>query len=140
MSITAIMKRDPLSIESETSLLDVQTLMQERGVHHLLVVDGEELRGVISDRDVLRAVSPFLNTYTEQSRDVATLACPARDFMTAEPVTVHRDVALEDAADLMLEHDISSLPVLDDDGHICGILTTHDILRHTRRKKREAAA
>lgn len=140
MSITSVMKADPVTVEPQTSLLDVQTLMQDRGIHHLLVVEGDDLQGVISDRDILRALSPFLNTYTEQSRDVATLACPARDFMTTDPVTVHRDVALEDAADLMLKHDISSLPVLDDDGHLCGILTSHDILRHTRRQRQQAPA
>src|SRR5215831_14923753 len=53
------------------------------------------------------------------------------DFMSTRVVTVHSDSPIMDAAQLMLKHHFSGLPVVDDNGRVVGIVTQHDLLRRT---------
>jgi acetoin utilization protein AcuB len=130
MTVDAIMSRDVVTVTPDTALMEIRSLLHERGFRHLLVVEPDEtLCGVISDRDVLRALSPFLDTYSEEHRDVKTLGQPASEIMRAEPLTVGPDTAIEDAARLLLDNNISALPVVEG-AALVGIVTTKDLLQH----------
>ncbi len=129
MTVDGIMSRDLVTVDPGTALMDIRKRLQEGGFHHLLVVENDELLGVISDRDVLRALSPFLDTYTEEHRDVQTLAQPASEVMRSEPITVAPSTEIKDASRLLLDHDISSLPVVEQN-ELAGIVTTKDFLNH----------
>lgn len=131
MTIADIMSRDPECVAPGTSLMEIRQLLHQRGFHHLLVVDKGSLVGVISDRDVLRTVSPFLDTRSETPRDVRTLAKQASDLMRADPITIAPDATARDAASLLLDNSISSLPVVDN-GQLVGIITTKDLLSYYR--------
>jgi acetoin utilization protein AcuB len=137
MTIQDIMSRDVVTVSPGTALMEIRKLLHERGFHHLLVVEGDELRGVISDRDVLRALSPFLDTRSETARDVRTLTKNARDMMRDDPITVAPDTSIEDAAQVLLDRSISSLPVVDG-GKLLGIVTTKDLLEHYAAKEHRA--
>ena len=102
-----------------------------RGIHHLLVVDKGRLVGIISDRDMLQAVSPFLDTHTEDYRDVGTLTREAHEIMSRDPVTIRPEGTVEEAATLLLEYEISCLPVVSESGEVEGILTSKDILKYS---------
>jgi acetoin utilization protein AcuB len=129
MTVEGIMSREVVTVSLDTSLMDIRKRLQEGGFHHMLVVEGDEPCGVISDRDVLRAISLFLDTYTEEHRDVQTLAQPASEVMRTELITVTPDTDIGDAANKLLDHDISSLPVVDEE-ELVGIVTTKDLLHH----------
>ena len=130
MTVDAIMSRDLVTVTPDTALMEIRSLLHERGFRHLLVVEADEtLCGVISDRDVLRALSPFLDTYSEEHRDVKTLGQPASEIMRSEPITAGPDTAIEEAARLLLDHNISALPVVED-AALVGIVTTKDLLQH----------
>jgi len=131
MTIADIMSRDPECVSPDTSLMEIRQLLHQRGFHHLLVVDDGTLVGVISDRDVLRTVSPFLDTRSETPRDVRTLAKRADDLMRGDPITIAPDDSVQEAADLLLDNLISSLPVVDH-GELVGIITTKDLLSYYR--------
>lgn len=131
MTIADIMSRDPECVALDTSLMEIRQLLHQRGFHHLLVLDGDSLVGVISDRDVLSTVSPFLDTRSETPRDVRTLAKQAGDLMRSDPITIAPDAAIRDAAKLLLDNSISCLPVVDD-GDLVGIVTTRDLLSYYR--------
>jgi len=129
-TINEIMSRNVVCVSPDTALMEIRRHLHERGFHHLLVRDADDtLVGVISDRDVLKAVSPFLNTYSESARDVRSLERPASDIMRSEPVTVTPDTSVSDAATTLLDHKISCLPVVDG-SDLVGIVTTKDLLRH----------
>jgi acetoin utilization protein AcuB len=131
MTIDQIMSRDVVCVAPDTTLMEIRKLLHERGFHHLIVLDEDDvLVGVISDRDVLRVISPFLDTLTESHRDVRTLSRPASDIMRTDPITAHPDMPITDAATRLLDNDISSLPVVDEDDHLCGIVTSKDLLRY----------
>lgn len=129
MTVDGIMTREVVTVAPDTALSDVRSQLHTGGFRHLLVVDGGTLVGVISDRDVLRALSPFLDTYNEEHRDVRTLSRPAHEIMRADPLTVTPGMDVEEAAALVLDHSISSLPVVEGD-ELIGIVTTKDLLRH----------
>jgi acetoin utilization protein AcuB len=129
MTVDAIMSRDVETVAPDVTLMEIQEVLRKRGFRHLLVVEDGALVGVISDRDVLRVISPFLDTLSESARDVKTLMRPASDVMRSDPVSASPDTSVEDAASMLLEHTISCLPVIGDDAQIQGIVTSKDLLR-----------
>lgn len=130
MTVDTIMSREVEVVTPDAALMDIQERFHEHGFHHLLVVEDGRLVGVISDRDVLRAVSPFLDTQSEERRDVQTLTRPAREVMRPDPMTVRPGTRIDEAARLLVAHAISSLPVVAEDGALVGIVTSRDLLRH----------
>ncbi len=129
-SVSALMTRDVISVHPDTPLLEVQNLLKQHGFRHLVVVDDDgALSGVLSNRDVLKALSPFLNTNAETQRDVRTLAQPARNLMNKTPHTVTPDTSAQEAASVLLDGAISALPVVEGD-ELVGIITTKDLLRY----------
>jgi acetoin utilization protein AcuB len=124
------MTRDVISVHPDTPLLEVQNLLKQHGFRHLVVVDDDGvLSGVLSNRDVLKALSPFLNTNAETQRDVRTLAQPARNLMNKTPYPVTPDTSAQEAASVLLDGAISALPVVEGD-ELVGIITTKDLLRY----------
>jgi acetoin utilization protein AcuB len=130
MTVDAIMSRDVESVGPDMSLMEIQDTLRKHGFRHLLVIEDDALVGVISDRDVLRVVSPFLNTLSEAPRDIKTLMRPAREVMRTDPVSIHPDTSIKEAASTLLEHTISCLPVVNDENQIEGIVTSKDLLRY----------
>ena len=131
MHVHAIMTRHPAAVPPDATLMEIRGYFSSRGIHHLLVVEGERLVGVISDRDVLQAISPFLDTYAEDYRDAGTLTREAREIMSRDPVTIGPDATVEEAAALLLEYEISCLPVVSRRGSVEGILTSKDVLKYS---------
>ena len=125
------MTRQPVTVASDATLMEVRGYFNSRGIHHLLVVEEGRLVGIISDRDVLQAVSPFLDTHAEDYRDVGALTREAREIMSRDPVTVQSDATVEEAATLLLEYEVSCLPVVSRSGEVEGILTSKDILKYS---------
>jgi len=129
MKLNAIMKKEVVTIGMDMPLRSISNMFQEKGFHHALVVEEGELCGLISDRDVLKATSPFLNTPSEQNRDLATLRKRAHQLMTRKPITITDEADTEDAAQLMIQKDIACLPVLSQNGRLVGIVTWKDLLK-----------
>jgi len=107
--------RDAVVITPEATLAQADELCHAKGFHHLPVLDGGELVGILSDRDLRRAVGDGHAADTT----VATL-------MSGDVVTIAHDAPLSDAAEKMVEHHFSSLPVTG--GGYLGIVTSTDIL------------
>ena len=118
-----------VTIEMDDSLEMVRDIFKKVRFHHLLVVDNDKLVGIISDRDMLKAVSPFVGTMSETTRDRATLNKRAHQIMLHHPVTVRSSCSLQEAAQLMLARGISCLPVTTVNGEVLGMVTWKDVLR-----------
>ncbi|MFB6271331.1 MAG: CBS domain-containing protein [Salinibacter sp.] len=129
MTVERIMSRDVVTVPPDTALMDIRKRLQEGGFNHLLVIEDGKLCGVISDRDVLKAISPFLDTYTEEHRDVKTLSQPASEIMQPDPITVAPGTSIEDASRTLLDNRVSSLPVVKNED-LLGIVTGKDMLEH----------
>ena len=127
--IGRIMTTRVVTIEMDDSLEVVRDIFKKVRFHHLLVVDNEKLVGIISDRDMLKAVSPFVGTMSETTRDRATLNKRAHQIMSHHPVTVRSSCTLQEAAELMLARGVSCLPITTVGGEVLGIVTWKDVLR-----------
>lgn len=123
------MSRRMVTVTMDDTLATIQELFKEHRFHHLLVVENRALAGIISDRDLLRAVSPNIGTLSETDRDRATLNKRAHQIMTRNPVAVRPTTTLDTAATLMLEKKVSCLPVTSGEGRLEGILSWRDILK-----------
>lgn len=130
MILGDIMTRHLMMVRMDDPLRVVQFKLDKGGIHHLLVMEGTTLVGIISDRDLLRAMSPYVDTLSERERDRRTLEKRAHRIMSRHLITAHRDMLIDEAALLMLEKDISCLPVLDERGGLEGIVTWRDLLRY----------
>ena len=146
-TVATIMTPGVVTIDMDAPLHQVQRIFQREGFHHLLVIEEGELVGVISDRDLLSAISPYVNTPSEQRRDQQTLRRRAHQIMSRRLVTVLPSTAITEAAGLLLKHKVGCLPVvapadpapLNDDSRlrlvtagrrIEGIVTWRDVLAY----------
>ena len=129
MTVASIMSREVFKISMDDTIATVREIFKHVKFHHLLVVEKRKLVGVISDRDLLKALSPFLDTLSERSRDLALLNRKAHQIMSLRPVTVTKDATIERAMKLLVENNISCLPVISADGTVEGIVSWKDILR-----------
>lgn len=102
--------------------------MREANVRHLPVLDGAQLVGILSDRDLRRPdwvdEAPDLAHPYELADDLTV-----GDLMTRHPMSVHTYEPLDQAAALFLRQRFGCLPVLDKGGHLVGIITKYDLIR-----------
>ncbi|HID82575.1 MAG TPA: CBS domain-containing protein [Chromatiales bacterium] len=129
MSVEKIMSKTVVTVEMDDSLKVVKDIFDNTRFHHLLVVESGKLFGVISDRDLLKSLSPNIGTVTETPKDAATLNKRAHQIMTREPVTLSPNAEIYDAIDIFNNRDISCIPVVDDGRKPIGILSWRDILK-----------
>ncbi len=129
MKISSIMTRRVVTVEMDDSLQIISEIFENVKFHHILVVENQKLVGVISDRDFIKALSPFLDTPAEEERDTTTLNKKAHQIMNRTPITVDAETSIEEASNLLLEKNISCLPVISPQGSVDGIVTWKDILK-----------
>jgi acetoin utilization protein AcuB len=131
MQVQSIMTKRVVSVELDDSLAVVKQIFEAKKFHHLLVLDADrKLCGVISDRDLLRAVSPFIGSLSEHERDLATLHKRVHQIMTRAPVTLGPEASIEEAVRILLEKRVSCVPVVDAAFRPLGILSWRDVLKH----------
>ncbi|MBU2884416.1 CBS domain-containing protein [Gilvimarinus agarilyticus] len=129
MKVTEFMSSKVVVVEMDDTLKTVQHLFDKTTFHHLLVVDKQQLVGVISDRDLLRALSPNIGTAAETTKDLASLNKKAHQIMTRNPATLTPDAGLPEAVQVFNEQSVSCIPIIDDERHVKGIVSWRDIMR-----------
>ena len=137
MNVKDIMTRSPISIEPEAPLATAITVMVERKIRHLPVVDDlGAVVGIITDRDLRNiTLAPVLEEYLSAAarRRLRGMAATfenlrVKDLMTCNPITTSPGVSVTQAAALMLERHVGSLPVIEN-GKLVGIITDRDAVR-----------
>lgn len=117
-------------VSMDDSVEMIRDVFEESHYHHLIVVgDDGACAGVISDRDLLKNLSPFIGKMQERPTDVNSLKRRAHQIMTRQLVAVRRNTSLRAAARVMLDHRISCLPVVDAHKNCIGIVTLRDVVR-----------
>ncbi|MBW0433496.1 CBS domain-containing protein [Leptospira yasudae] len=118
-----------ITINIKDTVARIGSIFDKLEFHHLLVIDDQKnLIGVISDRDYLRAISPFAGTRMERIQDTQTLTRTASHIMSSFLITVQEEQNIRYAVELMLRYKISCLPVMNSKNEIAGIVTSKDIL------------
>ncbi|MET1163415.1 MAG: CBS domain-containing protein [Pseudoxanthomonas sp.] len=101
------------------SVMDAIRLMAEKGVGAVLVMDGARLAGIVSERDYARKVV----LHGRSSADTSV-----RDIMTADVITVGPNHTVEHCMQLVTEHRIRHLPVIED-GDVIGVISIGDLVK-----------
>ncbi len=129
MKVSSIMTRGVVTVDMDDSLQTIREILNSFEFHHIPVVDNQKLIGIISDRDLLSELSPFLDTPSQEHRDFAILKRKAHQIMSRILITVNAETSIEKASNLLLENNISCLPVISTQDNVEGIVTWKDILR-----------
>ena len=132
MKIQEIMTTNVIRAKHDMTVQEASDIFTEHGFHHIPVVDDQNhVIGIVSDRDVMKHVSPYLGTEQERELDRDTLKLLVSNVMTADPITITEDSRIDTASILLLEHSFSCLPVMDDEHDtLKGIVTWKDLLNY----------
>lgn len=115
--VREVMTAAPETVTAETTLRDVATVMERMDIGNVLVVDGDELGGIVTDRDItVRAVARGLDPSTT----------PVRQVFTPSAVSVSPLATVQEAIELMRQHDIRRVPVTES-GVPIGIVSLGDL-------------
>ena len=125
MRASAAMTREILYIAPADDLDAAHELMRHHMIRHLPVLDGDELVGILSDRDVLLRS-------TLRKSGVTVPRTPVAHAMSKTPIACSPGSQIAEVADLMLEHKIDCVPVLDASRKLVGLLTSSDLLELLR--------
>lgn len=112
-----LMTREVLQVAPEDTLGQAAEAMVERGVGSCVVSDFGRLIGILTERDILRAVAG--RVHSSEAR--------VREWMTSEPVTASESTAIEEAARTMLEQGFRHLPVVEDERAV-GMVSIRDVV------------
>lgn len=126
-SVQDVMTWDALTISPGASLADAYNLMTENEVRRLPVVRGDELVGIVTLSDVLQAVSALVVEGDTETKLLLT-SRRVQDVMSWNPVSCEPEDTIQEAAERMLEYQVSGLPVVQGQ-HVVGIITESDIFR-----------
>jgi CBS domain-containing protein len=124
MTLDMIMSTDLVTIAPTENLAKARELMQESRIHHLPVVDDDQLVGLVTLTNVLAATDSFLR---EDDSRIHAKEIIIRDIMVTDVATVDEHASLRQAALFLEKHRIGCLPVMDN-GKLKGIITDTDFV------------
>lgn len=124
------MKIKVVTISPYDSITAAHKLMKTYNIRHLLVTDGGELKGVISDRDIMRVAD------IDSLGVLHTPNQTADQIMSENPITVGESASVEEVTQIMLDSNIDCLPVVDGN-QIKGLVTSYDMLHLVNKLAKE---
>jgi len=126
--ISKIMTANPQTVNVTNSLREVHAIFEEGGFHHIPVVSGSKLIGIISKTDIERI--SFVSQYQGDSVNTTMYdVLSIEQVMTKDVEAVQQSQLIQDAAVIFSGGSIHALPVLDGDS-VVGIVTTTDIVKY----------
>ena len=127
MKVVDVMTKDPLTVTPTETIGQADELMNTNKIRQLPVVQGKDLVGIVTDRDIRSFLSGSLLESPEE-REKA-LNSKISDIMTTEPITLSPEDDLEETVELLIEEKIGGIPVVDEAEGLVGIVTYVDVLR-----------
>ena len=115
-TLREIMSTNLVTVAISATVAEAATVMGSTRVGSALVMDGERLAGIFTERDIVRALSQDFDAPTH----------PLRHWMTPDPLTVSPDLTVKDALDIMLNRGFRHLPVMEDE-RVVGMVSIRDL-------------
>jgi CBS domain-containing protein len=127
MKVIDVMTKAPLTLQPRETIGQADEMMARNHFRQIPIVQGKELVGIVTDRDVRSFLSgSILSSPATRERALNT---SVRDIMTTDPITVSPDDDLQEVVELLIEEKIGGIPVVDDTEGLVGIVTYVDVLR-----------
>tara|TARA_R110002110_G_scaffold33533_2_gene114897 strand:+ start:11362 stop:11811 length:450 start_codon:yes stop_codon:yes gene_type:complete len=124
-----IMSTELITIERYANFSELRNLLEKNDIHHIPVVDGEQLLGILSTTDVLKYSFGAMGVGQDKKLDKSLDQNISLDaIMQTQVVTVTPDTPIMAAAELLLYSNFNALPVVDASQKLVGILTTKDFI------------
>jgi CBS domain-containing protein len=116
--LVEIMRPELIEVAPEDTLGEVAERMTEVNVGAVVVKDYGRLIGILTERDMLKAMAA--RVHTSEAR--------VRQWMTEDPITAPADMDVEEAAQIMLDNGFRHLPVVDELGHVTGVVSLRRVV------------
>lgn len=121
MSVQELIKRPPVTVEGSATLLEAARVMAANGVGSVIVKRGDELVGIFTERDLLKAIAAG-----------ASLSESVESYATKRLISIAPSEPISRAMELMGKHNIRHLPVIDEKGRLLGVISVRDIVEWSR--------
>ena len=128
-ALTDVMRAEVIEVAPEDTLGEVAERMSAVNVGAVVVKDYGRLIGILTERDMLKAMAA--RVHTSEAR--------VRQWMTEDPLTASAEMGVDEAAQVMLEHNFRHLPVLDDSGQVIGLVSLRRVVAATNAAARNPA-
>jgi acetoin utilization protein AcuB len=132
MRIRDMMTKNPVTVDSETLVMDAQKIMKENNVRRLPVVDKGKLLGIVTKHDILEASPSPATSLSVHELNYLLSKMKVKEIMKKNPVTLTPDTPFEEALKIGQEKKIGSFPVVEN-AKLVGIATESDIVRFLTR-------
>jgi CBS domain-containing protein len=116
-TVRDLVKGDPVTVEASGTVQDAAKLMADNDIGNVLVVENDEVKGIVTDRDIVVRVLAKGDGSDASVREAATT-----DLDTINP-----DTSIDDAIQKMEQGNVRRLPVVEDDGKPVGVITLGDL-------------
>ena len=124
------MTREVITISTHTTMTEAAAILRGHDIRRLPVVDDDGvLAGILSQTDVMSARPSDATTLDIWEINYLLSRLKVEKVMTHDPYTVRPDSTLKEVVQLMVDHKIGGIPVIDDARHVVGIITESDIFR-----------
>jgi acetoin utilization protein AcuB len=135
MLVKEYMTPNPISVSEDNSILETAELMKEHKVRRFPVLRNDQLIGIVTDRDLRSAAPSQVVSFDAQERELMPelhsllSGITVQEVMSRDVITIRPEETIVAAAQLMLKHRMSGIPVVDGSGQLLGILTETDIFK-----------
>jgi acetoin utilization protein AcuB len=126
------MTKNPITVDSETLVLDAQKIMKENNIRRLPVVNKGNLVGIVTQHDLLQASPSPATSLSIHELNYLLAKMKVKEVMKKNPVTLTPDTPFEEALRIGQDRKIGSFPVMDK-GKLIGIITESDTVRFLTR-------
>lgn len=129
-SVTHVMTPNPICVAKNESVSTARHLINDKGVHHLPVVEGDKLVGIMTSHDLMRVSFGEFGDQDGRSLDaILDHTYSIQDIMNDNPVSIEKSESIREAARILSVGEFHSLPVVDGNA-LVGIVTSSDLIRH----------
>jgi acetoin utilization protein AcuB len=129
MLVETWMSKPVITVNADDSMQKATTLLKEKHIRFLPVMENDKLAGIITDRDLKRASASDATSLEIYELVYLLSKIKVKEIMTKDPITVPPYYTIEETSRILLEKKISGVPVVDDEGKVIGIITRDDLLR-----------
>jgi CBS domain-containing protein len=130
MVVAEIMTEDPISVEDTTPIRQVIATLFEQDIRHLPVLEGAELIGIVSDRDLRGFLAPAMLELEKPEEVQRRLAGPISAVMNSDVVSVTPETDIQELIGVMLDQKVGAVPVVrPGTQQLVGIVSYVDVLR-----------
>jgi len=126
-SVSHYMTDEVISLEPHSTLLEAHTLMGTKRIRSLIVMEGENMVGLVTRTDLMSSDPSRLGSRNNQELSLKILTQPVEKIMSRDLITILPSAPVTEAVELMLKYKIHCLPVVDAEKKLVGIITESDL-------------